>query len=236
MRELQEALAMACRILALEGHGDLIWGHVSVRDPSTPSHYWMKGADRGLDEVTAQDMILLDLDGRILHGVRKRHIEFPIHSEIYRRRPDVHAIVHTHPPYATILGSSAHPFRPVTHWGTYFWPPEIPRFDRTTGLIRTPELGEAVAETLGAHKAVFLKNHGIVVAEKNLERAIVAAVFLERACRDQVRALSLGAILPPPEEEALERQASVYTDHAVHAAWEYLCRQVKRVLVTGGDQ
>ena len=228
MRELRERLALACRILAQEGHGDLIWGHVSVRDPSDSSRYWMKGAEIGLDEVTAEDAILMDLEGSVLEGARKRHIEFYIHSEIYRRRPDVRAVVHTHPPYATIVGSGVRPFRPVTHWGTYFWPPEIPRFDRTTGLIRTRELGEAVAETLGAHKAVFLKNHGIVVAEVSLERATVAAVFLERACRDQVHAWAFGEISPPPEQEARERQVSVYTDQAALAAWEYLCRRVHR--------
>lgn len=226
--ELREKVALACRILAHEGHNDLIWGHVSVRDPSRPSCYWMKGADVGLDEVTSQDVILLDLEGNVLSGGRRRHIEFPIHSEIYRRRQDVHAIVHTHPPYATIIGSGAHPFRPVTHWGTYFWPPEVPRFDRTTGLIRTRELGEAVAETLGAQRALFLKNHGIVVAERSVERATVAAVFLEWACRDQVHALAVGEIFPPPEEEALERQISVYTDQAIRAAWEYLCRRIGR--------
>ena len=80
---LQEKLALACRILAMQGHNDMIYGHVSALT-DTPGQYWIKGSGIGLEEVTEDDLVLIDFDGNTLAGKRKRHNEFPIHSEVYR--------------------------------------------------------------------------------------------------------------------------------------------------------
>ena len=76
----QEKLALACRILAMQGHNDMIYGHVSAHTDQ-PNQYWIKGSAIGLEEATAEDMVLIDFEGNILAGKRKRQNEFPIHAD-----------------------------------------------------------------------------------------------------------------------------------------------------------
>ena len=103
---LSEKVALSCNVVANEGHADVILGHVSALDPDS-GNVFMKGGRYGLEEVTAQGVIECDLDGEILDGDGKLHSEYPIQAEIYRARPDVGCVVHTHPPHAVALGESA---------------------------------------------------------------------------------------------------------------------------------
>jgi L-fuculose-phosphate aldolase len=122
--DLRGRLAHACRILALAGQGDDIWGHATGRVPGTET-FWMKPHKMGLEEVRPQDLLLVDLDGRVLRGTRPRHSEVFIHAEIFRARPDVGAVVHTHPVAPTVFASLGVPLRPITHEGSYFTPPDV---------------------------------------------------------------------------------------------------------------
>lgn len=226
--ELREKLAQGCRILAMEGHADVIWGHMSVRDPQDPNRFWMKASGVGLEEITADDLVLLDFDGNRVGGMRQRHNEFPIHAEVFRRRPEVMAVVHTHPPLPTVLGSSGHTIRPVTHEGCFFYPPVIPVFDEMTDLIVTRDQGTAVARALGDHRVLFLKNHGIVIAGTSVEEAVVASMLLERATRAQMAAIAIGADVATSDEEALAKREHIYHTEAIVRAWQYLGRKLAR--------
>jgi L-fuculose-phosphate aldolase len=226
--ELREKLALGCRILAMEGHADVIWGHMSVRDPRDPSRFWMKASGVGLEEITADDLVLLDFDGNKVAGMRQRHNEFPIHAEVFRRRPEVMAVVHTHPPLPTVLGSSGHTITPVTHEGCFFYPPAIPVFDEMTDLIVTREQGTAVAKALGDHRALFLKNHGIVIATASVEEAVVASMLLEKATRAQMAAIAIGGEVVTSDEEALAKREHIYHAAAMVRAWQYLARKLAK--------
>lgn len=219
-------LALGCRILAMEGHSDFIWGHMSLRDPRNPSQLWMKAAHVGLDEITADDLVLIDFEGRQVAGMRQRHGEFPIHAEIMRRRPEVSVVVHTHPVLPTVLGSSGHTIQPVTHEGCYFAPPPIPVFTETADLIVTRAQGESVARTIGPHKALFMRNHGIVIAAETTEEAVFAAALLDKAARAQLAAVSLGpGVVFSTDEEALAKREHIYHPENIRKAWEYLVRK-----------
>jgi ribulose-5-phosphate 4-epimerase/fuculose-1-phosphate aldolase len=224
---LLDKLATACRILGTEGHNDTVYGHMSARSASA-GRFWLKGAGLGLEEIGATDCIELDLDGNVLAGARGRHLEYPIHSEIYRRRPDVTAVVHTHPLYATVFGAILSELRPVTHEGSFFVPPPIPKFDQTSDLILTPELGAAVAQVLADHRALFLVNHGIVVVGHSIEEACIAALLLEKACRAQAIAQAAGAFTWTSDAEALCKRAHIYTPQAFQQMWHYHCRWLER--------
>lgn len=227
--ELRANLALGCRILAMEGHGDVIWGHLSGRDPRDPTRLWMKASGVGLEEISADDLVLIDFDGNKIAGMRQRHNEFPIHAEILRGRPEINAVVHTHPTLPTVLGSSGHTIQPVTHEGCYFYPPTIPVFSETTDLILTREQGAAVARALGGHKALFLRNHGVVIASATIEEAVVASMLLEKACRAQLAAIRMGTdVSCTPDEEALAKRAHIYHPEAIARAWQYLARKTSR--------
>jgi ribulose-5-phosphate 4-epimerase/fuculose-1-phosphate aldolase len=226
-RQLVDKLATACRILGTEGHNDTVYGHMSARVNAT-GRFWLKGAGLGLEEIGPNNCIELDLDGNVLTGTRGRHLEYPIHSEIYRRRADVTAVVHTHPLHATVLGALLSELRPLTHEGSFFVPPPMPKFGQTSDLIITPELGAAVAQTLADHRALFLVNHGIVVVGQNIEEACVAALLLERASRAQLLAQAAGTFTWTSDAEALRKRTQIYTPQAIQQIWNYQCRKLAR--------
>ena len=222
-----DTLATACRILGTEGQNDTVYGHMSARSASG-ERFWLKGAGLGLEDIAPTDFLELDLDGNILAGTRGRHLEYPIHSEIYRHRPDVTAVVHTHPLYATVLGAILSELRPITHEGSFFVPPPMPKFDQTSDLIITPELGLAVAQVLGDRQALFLVNHGIVVVGDSIEAACVAALLLDKACRAQLMAQAAGEFTWTSDAEALRKRAHIYTPQAIQQIWNYHCRRLKK--------
>src|SRR5690606_15622712 len=132
-RVLKEQVAWACRIVAMGGQQDLTLGHVSVRVPGKDIVY-MKGMGCSLDEVRPDDVVAIDLDGRRLSGDRGVHLEYPLHTEIYRRRPDVGAVIHTHGLGATALGATDAELQILTHDGVLFYK-GVPRFTDEPGLI-----------------------------------------------------------------------------------------------------
>jgi L-ribulose-5-phosphate 4-epimerase len=227
MNENVRALvATASRILAAAGHGDLIWGHASARDPAGRG-VWIKAANWGLEEVTPDRVHLVTGDGEVLDGSGPRHSEFPIHTEIMAARPDVGGVVHTHPPHAVALAATGQPLRAVSHAANYFVPPDIPRFTQTADLILTRDLGKAVAAELADASAIFLVNHGIVTVGNDLQTAAVAAVLLERACAQQMLTHAFGGWPTwSATDEALSKRANIYADSPVRAVWDYLARSL----------
>lgn len=225
--ELKRRLAQAGYILALEGQGDAAWGHATVRLPGSDV-FWMKPAGMGLEEVKPEEMLLIDLEGRVVRGKLPRHIEVFIHSEIMRARPDVCAVVHTHAVHPTVFASLGVPLRPITHEGSVFVPPDIPRFDETTDLINTPERGKAVARTLGGRNALILLSHGVVTAGASIEEATIQALLLDKAARDQ---LLLPGAIPrqwSTDTDALAKRDLLLSQGHRGLRWGYLLRKLAK--------
>ena len=227
MDSVRELVATASRILGHTGNGDLIWGHASARDPNGRG-VWIKQSGWGMEEVTADRVHLVNRDGVVIEGDGPRHNEYPIHTEIMAARPDVGAVVHTHSRFGTALAASGQPLRPVSHEGTFFCPPGVPRFTRTTDLIRHPDLGRQVAEALGSAPALFLVNHGIVCVGPDLETATVTAILLDRACEQQLLTYTAGASPTWSDDtEALSKRRHIYPESALRQVWAYLVRQLQ---------
>jgi L-ribulose-5-phosphate 4-epimerase len=224
--ELRELVSVGCRVLGAADQGDLVWGHLSARDPEGRG-VWMKGHDLGFSEVTPDDVILVSWDGEVLVGDRRRHSEYPIHTEIMRARPDVGAVVHSHASTVVAFASLGVPLRPISHEANFFVPPEVPRFTQTGDLILTAELGQAVAATLGEERACFLVNHGLVVTGADVPEAVLGAYLLDQACKTQMMAMSAGgwATWSSPEESVAKRP-HVYSARSMRGAWEHLVRNL----------
>jgi L-fuculose-phosphate aldolase len=221
--ELRDTVAQGCRVLAANGHSDFVWGHASARDPQGRG-VWMKASGLGFEEITADDVILVDGDGQVVEGSGRRHVEYPIHTEVTAARPDVGGVVHSHPAHGIALAAAGRPLLPVSHAATLFVPPDVPRYDRTADLITTPELGREVAEALGDEHALFLVNHGIVTVGPDVETAVVRAVLLEQACSQQLLVGEPARWSPP--DEALAKRASIYTPESMRSVWDYLVRRL----------
>ncbi len=117
--ELRRQVAMACRVIALEGYVDLTLGHVSAREPGSRT-IWIKRKGPALDEVMPEDVIALDLDDPDALLSPEFHLESVMHTEIYRVRPDADSVIHGHPIYGTALGSTDAELLMLTHDAVLF--------------------------------------------------------------------------------------------------------------------
>lgn len=231
--ELRRRLTEACKILAMEGQGDAVWGHVTVRRPGEDT-FLMKPATIGIEEVKDADHLVVDLDGKVVRGKMPRHSEVFIHSEVMRARGDVCAVVHTHPIYATAFASLGVPLRPITHEGSNFAPGDVPRFSETTDLIVTPERGRAVARCLGDRNALFLVSHGIVTCGPTVEQAVVHALVLDAAARAQLLVPGGAPRHWTPDEEAVVKRDRIYSWQTQAQRWPYLLRKLRKWERLGG--
>jgi L-ribulose-5-phosphate 4-epimerase len=202
---LRRKLTNAGRVLAMEDQGDYVAGHVTVRLPDDKSRFLMKPATIGLEEMTVENIITVDLEGQRVGGSMPRHNEVFIHSEVLRARPDLNAVIHTHAEHAVAFSSLGKELRPVNNDAGYFYK-QLPVFSETTDLIVNHERGAAVAKCLGNGNAVLLRNHGIVAAGRSLEEAVWIALKLERACKVQLMAEWAGGPKYVCEGDDLEKK------------------------------
>jgi L-fuculose-phosphate aldolase len=219
-QSVREGVAWACRILALEGYADLTLGHVSAR-PAGGEAIYIKRKGVALGEVEPDDVVDLDDPAGDLH------LETVLHTEIYARRPDVGAVVHGHPPYATALGATGARLELLTHDAVLF-AEGISFFEESAELITELDQGRAVAEALGSRRALILRNHGVVVADKDVRWAVLSAITLERAVRLQAIASTLGELRPIPTEVAEGMFADKYQERFLDEYWAAWIRRARR--------
>jgi L-ribulose-5-phosphate 4-epimerase len=221
-------VAEASLALAAAGLTDMVWGHAAIRDPGGRG-VWMKASGWGFEEVTEERVVLVSPEGEVLSGDGRRHVEYPIHTEIMRARPDVGATVHTHAPALSAFACLDMPVLPVSHDGVLFSDPQVSRFTGTGALIATSELGAALADALGDRRACLMPSHGAVTAGPDVATAVMYAVLLERACRTQLMALSAGdpKVWSDADEAALKRE-QVWNPAQVQAGYGYLIRKAER--------
>ena len=224
-------LAMACRILEMEGHGDMSLGHLSLRDPDERG-FWMKRNRAGLGEISGpEDFLLVDFDGHKLAGDGGRHSEWPIHSEILCRRPDVHVVAHTHPVHASVFSAFDEALLPYTLEADYF--EELPRHRDEVALIATKDEGNALAASLGRHFAVLMANHGVTFCGTSIEHATCIGVFLERAARAHLLgAGASGKTSMPGQAARARRHAQIMTPVHIEHSWNYFCRKLEWTMAT----
>ncbi len=227
---LREKLVKAGRVLVDQGQGDFVAGHVSMRLPGS-DRFLMKPAGIGLDEMTAENIITVNIEGEKVAGSMPRHSEVFIHSEILRARPEIHSVIHTHPPHAIAFSSLGRPLVSVGNANAVFFE-GLPVFSETTDLIKDQATGKAVARCLGAHPALLLRNHGIVTAGRTLEEAVWLALKLESACRLQLLAEAAGGPRLLAGGEDLKNKGTWGNSPRFHTAvFEYLVRRLSHTVV-----
>ena len=191
---LVEDLVAASRILATHEVVDA-YGHVSARSDRRPDRFIMS---RSLAPalVTAADLVEHDLESEALADKRKGFIERYIHGEIYRMRPDVIAVVHSHSAAVIPFGVTRTPLRPIYHMGSFLWS-GAPVFDirrvreDNDLLVRDRPLGRALAESLGSASCVLMRGHGMTVIGESIPEAVFRAIYTQMNARMQLQALAL---------------------------------------------
>jgi HCOMODA/2-hydroxy-3-carboxy-muconic semialdehyde decarboxylase len=197
--ELIDQLVDANRILYNEGVVDG-FGHVSVRHDKRPDRFFIsRNLAPGL--VTRDDIVELDLDGETVDGSgRRSYLERFIHSEIFRARPDVMAVVHTHSPTVVPYGATGTTLRPMSHMAG-FLAEGVAQFeirdhagDDNEMLISSAALGAALARELGDKPVALLRGHGMVAVASTLKRAVYRAIYTESDAKLQTVARQLGEV------------------------------------------
>jgi ribulose-5-phosphate 4-epimerase/fuculose-1-phosphate aldolase len=187
----------ANRILSDQGVVDG-FGHVSARHEGDPSRFLLaRSMAPGL--VTAADIMEFDLDGNAFDPrARTLYVERFIHSEIYKAHPEIMAIVHSHSPSIIPFGVTSVPLRPIYHMSSFLGA-GVPIFEireaggpATDMLIRTPELGAALANRVGGSAVVLMRGHGNVVVGASVEQVVFRAIYTEINAKLQAEALRLG--------------------------------------------
>jgi len=225
---LIEDLVAANRILALEGVLDG-WGHVSVRHDRDPGRYLLS-RNLAPELVGVEDILEFDLDNSPVEvAERDLYSERFIHGEIYKARPDVKAIVHTHAPPIIPFGVTSVRLRPLYHRAAFI-ALGVPVFEirdaagMTDMLIRDPALGRALAKSISDKPAVLMRGHGATVVGPSIPRVVARSIFLALNARLQAQAMLMAQGGPinylDPEEARLIEAREGYGLARAWNAWK----------------
>jgi len=218
-------------ILADEGHESGLAGQLTARGPRAGT-FWTLPLGLAFDEAEEPSWLLIDdslavLEGEGSHGIREPNPATRFHLWVYRARPDVQAIAHTHPPAASALAAAGVPLV-IAHMDA------TPLFDDVAFLVDWPGLptadreGELIAEGLGARHALLLAHHGLLTAGRSVQEAAFLAVFMERMARQQIDAAAVGGAKPIDAGEARRARDFLRTDRIMGLTFDAWSRRAER--------
>lgn len=219
---LREELVKACKVLyVVKAAGDGLGGHLSARLDEQrilikprPVSWW---------RLKPEDLIVIDFNGRRVDGPaseRSTVREWPIHTQIYRARPDVGCILHAHPVASTLMATLRIEIEPLDQDCAAFVG-KLPVLDNGAVSISTPELGDEVARALGKMGALLMKNHGSIVAGADIASVCVTAQRLEKVAETMLRAASIGKLpVMSAEAKATVLQAREAVDSSLRGSMD----------------
>lgn len=186
--------------MALPAHGLVTWtsGNLSARDPEA-GYVVIKPSGVLYEDMQPDDMVVVDLDGRVIDGDRGPSSDTSSHLGVYRNRPDVMSVVHTHSTYATAFAATGQGIPCcLTAIADEFGGP-VP----CGGYARIGEdaIGEEIVRSIGESPAILMKQHGVFTIGPSIQKAIKAAVMVEDLARTVAIAMGIGVINSLPEDE-----------------------------------
>jgi L-ribulose-5-phosphate 4-epimerase len=213
--QLKQKLVDAIRMLEKADYIDHN-GHCSARRDAA-SFYINSGASmRGA--LTVDDIVAIDLDGNLVEGTAKPPLEFPIHAEVYRARPEVNAVFHTHPKWSTFLTMTGVKYQPVYAQGVLLG--DIPVMDSPLS-VNTRPMGEKMAAILGKNPAVLLKAHGVVAVGTDIVECFAMAAYVEENSYRQYMALQIGKPYVFSGDEQSACREKLWTQSLFKKTWDH---------------
>jgi L-fuculose-phosphate aldolase len=218
-----EKIALTCRMLANDGHASGLAGQITVRgdDPAT---FWTQRFGLGMDEVKASNVLLVNSDLRVLQGEGMANPANRFHMWIYRARPEVNCIIHTHPFWCSALSMLEEPLV-ISHMDTTGLYEDCAFLPKWHGVPFGDEEGRIINEALGDKRAVLLTHHGQLVACKSIEEASVLALTIEKAAKLHMTARAVGPIQPIDPEMGREAYRFKLKPRTYQAYYAYYCRK-----------
>lgn len=231
MIDPREALTQCALILADENHESGLAGQVTARGPRDNT-YWTLPLGLAFDEATQNCWLLIDeqlqvLEGDGAYGIREPNPATRFHLWVYRNRPDVNAIVHTHPPAASALAAAEVPLV-VGHMDATPLFEDIAFLPQWPGLPTADLEGEIISAALGQKHALLLAHHGLLTAGRSVQEAVFLAVFMERMAHLQIQASSVGGVKPIDATEARRARDFLRTDRIMNITFDAWGRRSQR--------
>ena len=221
-------LACACRIVANEKMDDSIAGHLSIRIPGT-DEMWTNPYPFYFADITPDDVVRVDMKGHVIEGKHKPNPSIDIHWAIYRRRPEVGAIVHTHPPCVTGYSALGKEIEIFDQMGAFIFE-EQAVYNEFIGTVFSDAGADPIAEALGAKNVGILKNHGLITVGTDIRFALGLSLLAERAARVQAAAVQFGAGSADALDAETARQTKAANVEIGHYEdwWQALVRRLRK--------
>lgn len=218
---LKGRLALAFRIFGKEGYDEGVAGHITLRDPVKPDHFWVNPFGVAFSQIKKSDLIMVNHEGKVVDGGPTRLLNqaaYMIHAAVHAARPDVVCAAHSHSIYGRSFCSLGRPIDIITQDACAFYN-DLAVYNAFRGVVLVKEEGENIAQTLGDKKAILLQNHGLLTVGQTIEACIFWFKSLEKCCQAQLMADAAcagrgGATIKIDDEDAAFTYKAVGTPRA----------------------
>jgi ribulose-5-phosphate 4-epimerase/fuculose-1-phosphate aldolase len=191
-RHRKEKLAASFRLFSRFGFDEGVAGHITARDPELLDHFWVNPFGQHFGQIRVSDLILVNDRGEVVDGQADvNRAAFAIHSQVHSARPDVVAAAHAHSIYGKSWSTLGRLLDPITQDACAFYQDHT-LFGDYTGLVYETSEGERIAGALGQHKAVIMRNHGLLTVGQSVDEAAWWFITMERSCHAQLLAEAAG--------------------------------------------
>ena len=219
-RNQLEKLAAGFRMFAHFGFNEGVAGHITLRDPEFPDHFWVNPLGVHFSQISVSDLILVNHDGKVIQGDKDVNVAaFAIHSRLHAARPDVNAAAHSHSIYGRTFSTLGKPLDPISQDACAFYETQAIYKD-FSGVVEEVDEGDEIAKTLGNNKVIILQNHGILTTGPSVDIALWFYMSMERCCQAQLMAEAAGDPIIISHDTAIKTRGFIANDIAAWASYQ----------------
>ncbi|MEU6013202.1 class II aldolase/adducin family protein [Streptomyces sp. NPDC047515] len=224
----KERLVGAFRLFGEYGYEDGVSGHITARDPEFTDCFWVNPFGVPFDGLVTDELILVNGEGQVVEGLRHvNQAAFAVHAQVHRARPDVVAVAHTHSVHGRALSALGELIEPITQESCAFYEDHV-LYDAYTGVVVDEEEGRRIAAALGGHKAIVLRNHGLLTVGDSVDAAAWWFIALERSCQVQLAARAAGKPVLIEHRDAVATREQLGSDLVAWINYQPLWRRISR--------
>lgn len=210
-------LAGALRIFGRLGFGEGVAGHITVRDPEFPDHFWVNPFGKSFRHIRSSDLILVNHDGDVVYGTSPvNRAAFVLHAAIHQARPEVIAAAHAHSPYGKSWSSLGRKLDPITQDACAFFEDHTVISEQGGAVVLDIAAGREIASKFPKGKAAIHQNHGLFTVGSTVDEAAFWFITMERSCQAQLMAEAAGTPLLIADKAATYTREN--TAHSI-AGW-----------------
>jgi ribulose-5-phosphate 4-epimerase/fuculose-1-phosphate aldolase len=227
-RYRKERLAGALRIFGRLGYEDGVSGHITARDPEHEDCFWVNPFGMPFKHVTVGDLVLANAEGQVVEG--RHHVNqaaFTVHAQAHLARPDVVAVAHCHSLHGRALSTLGELLDPITQESCAFYESHS-LYDGYTGVVVDSDEGRRIATALGDHKAVILRNHGLLTVGDSVDAAAWWFLTMERSCQVQLSARAAGRPILIGHKQAVATREQLGSDLVAWINYQSLWQDISR--------